>query len=223
MMRAISSVVVLAVLVVAAGQVRAGMIVSPTSVVANTLGDFDEFRDIGNTIDQSGLSLGFTSGVTDFDTYIGWSPTHAYDSSNPPNNAWFGASGNNTGHVDFDLGQQLNVLQLALWNDDYHGASSITISTSNDSAFGTSANVGTFTPYEHGNPNHDPLPAQVFDLTDSAARFVRIQINATYGHELTGWGEVAFDTSAVPEPTTALLLACGLAGLAAAGRRRSSQ
>ncbi|GAG44709.1 unnamed protein product [marine sediment metagenome] len=30
-----------------------------------------------------------------------------------------------------------------------------------------------------------------------------------------------FEVTAVPEPSTALLLACGLAGLAAAGRRRS--
>ena len=44
----------------------------------------------------------------------------------------------------------------------------------------------------------------------------------------TGWpvgGTISigidFNAAAVPEPTTALLLACGLAGLAAAGRRRS--
>ena len=56
---------------------------------------------------------------------------------------------------------------------------------------------------------------QVFDLTDSVGRFVRLSITSNYGGDLVQANELAFSTSPVPEPSTALLLALGLIGLAA--------
>ncbi len=204
----------------------ASIIFSPTSVVANSLGNFRGGRVIERTIDQSGLLTGFTSGVTDFNSYIGGNPLHEEDSITPSLNAWFGASGVTTGTVDFDLGQQLLIEQLALWNDDNHGASSITVFTSNDVSFGSSTNVGTFFPTDPTNPQNK-LPAQVFDLTDSSARYVRIQINSTHSSSnLVGWAEVAFDasaTAAVPEPGSFLVWSLfGLAAVAIRRRRTNS-
>jgi len=46
--------------------------------------------------------------------------------------------------------------------------------------------------------------------------------NAPYlGVTFSGWGQGSFSSEIVPEPSTALLLASGLAGLAVAGRRRA--
>ena len=68
------------VLIVAmAGQARADLILSPVSVIGNTLGQLpatspSDFSP-SNLINQAGLSATFNSGVTDFDTYLAGNPT----------------------------------------------------------------------------------------------------------------------------------------------------
>ena len=54
----------------AAASAHAGVILSPESVVANTMGEFGANFVDEHLIDQSGLSAGFVSGVTDFATLI---------------------------------------------------------------------------------------------------------------------------------------------------------
>jgi hypothetical protein len=204
---------VLAGVLVGTAPVAADNIFSPTAVTGNTMGNFDSSRHISFTIDQSGLSAGFTSGVTDFATYMAGSPTHTFDSATPPNSAWFSASGTPTGNIEYDLGQMLNIRQLVLWADDFHAPSAITVFTADNPAFTGATNVGSFAPSDPADTT--PLPAQVFDLTDSFNRYVRIQVTATHSTaQLTGWGEAAFDASvaAVPEPATLTVLGMGLVG-----------
>ena len=69
------------------GQAAASTIVAPVTVFATS--SFSPTRNdysIENTIDQSGLSLKYVSGVTDFDSYLASKPKHT---SNANGNEWF--------------------------------------------------------------------------------------------------------------------------------------
>jgi hypothetical protein len=72
---------------VCAGQVAASTIVAPVSAFSTS--NFVKPRSdysIENTIDQSGLSLKYESGVTDFDEYLAGKPQHT---SKADGNEWF--------------------------------------------------------------------------------------------------------------------------------------
>jgi hypothetical protein len=67
----------------------ASTIISPVTAVATSqfISSSGNDYSIGNTIDQSGLSLpSFISGLTDFDSYLASKPTHT---SNANGNEWF--------------------------------------------------------------------------------------------------------------------------------------
>ena len=179
------------------------------------------------TIDQSGLVGGYVSGVTDFDTYVALQPRHFGQSSFPPNFAVSPATLPEA--VDYDLGASFEILQLAFWNypfPDSAGPSSIEVFTSNDAAFAGGTLVGTFSPLNDGTGNDVAAGlnvVQVFDLTDTTARYLRINVLATPAGNGIGWSEVAFDVipSAIPEPQTYALLLAGLGLLGFAARRKA--
>ena len=162
----------------------ADLILSPTSVVSNSMGSFSTALDVGNVIDRSGLSAGFTSGVTNYSTYIAMAPTHM--SGLIPNISWQSASGNTTGNLVFDLGDIYNIERLAIWQGgsasiigssvQVHG---ITLETSEDIAFSSSTNVGSFNvPRQQGVSAYS---VRDFDLTDSFGRYVRLTIDSNHG------------------------------------------
>lgn len=69
------------------GKSWASTVVAPVTAVASSQSDSkNKDLSIGNTIDQSGLSLGYESGVTDFDTYWASKPEHT---SKSDGNEWF--------------------------------------------------------------------------------------------------------------------------------------
>ncbi len=170
------------------------------------------------TIDQSGLSSGYTSGVTDFDTYTSGIPTHTSNFGN----RWLFNQAGIPGTVDYDLGAEYTIETLAFWN--YGGSNNPTgiaintfnLFTSNDSTFGSSTNVGSFTSSSPGDPGVSPV--EIFNLTDSTARYVRMQITSHFGNgTFAGFGELAFETNAdadpIPEPSTYILFLTGLVGI----------
>jgi len=178
------------------------------------MGEFSASFPVENLINQSALSGTYTSGVDDFATTV------ATISHGQNVGEWASPVGTTTGNLDFDLGADLYVTQLVLW-DSRLGAgegdrsiNDFTVLTDTNQSFTSSTNVGTFT-----NPR-DVLDGTVFDLTDSSARFVRIQIQSNYGANLTQMGEVAFASgvAAVPEPSACAFL--GLIGVAIACCRR---
>lgn len=189
---------------------NAGLILSPITVLDSPAGTINA----GTTIDQSGLSAGFVSGVTDFATYIGTNPTHAIPG---PLNASSTPVDNLPGAFEFDLGGLFDIYDVALWNSfQGFGINSFDIFTATDVLFTTAINVGSFTAVD----TFAPMPVQVFSLTPSVGQFVRLNIYSNNGAGAVNLSEIAFDVHAVPEPGTLALLGIGLAGIGLARRRR---
>ncbi|MES2460965.1 MAG: discoidin domain-containing protein [Armatimonadota bacterium] len=208
----------------------AQVILSPTAVLQNTGGNFNSYAGIGQTIDQSGLSTKFTSGVTNFNSYIAGNPLH---STFYFGNEWFSSEGVTASTITYDLGAVYSVDRLALWNEEAAGINTLSVFTSTDPGLVTFTAVGNFTPTN--NPDSIPYPAQVFSLLTTNARYVRLSVTGPQvpndGTNLVGMGEIAFSTSAavtpnaVPEPSE--WLAMGMAGTSVCGlmvraRRRKS-
>ena len=179
---------------------------------------------VTNIINQTGLSSGYTSGVTDFDAYIAGIPTHTSQMGTD----WVSA-GNTTGYVDFDFGSVATIESIAIWNVSLTnpnrlntGVSRLGIYSSSTTDFTTSTFLGEFA---ISQPTANPTTAQVLSLSTAATgQYLRFDILSNYGSSTwTALGEVAFETAgnAVPEPTTILLLGAGLLGLV--GFRRKLQ
>lgn len=179
-----------------------GLILSPVSATASS--EFGTNFSITNTINQSGLSTGFNSGVDDFDTYLASNPTHTLAAAN---NEWFTARDVTNATVTYDLGNLFNINRLALWNEESSGIGSFNISVSTD-------NINYFNVASNLNPFDNPLddyPAEVFGFGASNARYVRFDISGCPqldpgGFNGCGIGEVAFGTTVgtteVPEPAS---------------------
>jgi hypothetical protein len=197
---------------------QASAIWSPTSATASSTWSPD--YAIGHTIDQSGLSAGFVSGVTNFDTYIGSNPIHTLVAAG---NEWFSADGVTSATITYDLGSVLTIDRLALWNEEFSGFGTGRISTSlDDSLFSSLTSISPI-----DSPSNLDYGAQIFSLGIVSARYVRFDISGCPqpngdATQICGIGEVAFSVGAnqVPEPTSLALLGLGLAGAAVIRRRK---
>ncbi|NEP38207.1 MAG: discoidin domain-containing protein [Okeania sp. SIO2G4] len=190
-------------------QAKAALIVSPVGATATS--EFTPGGEIGNTIDQSGLSIGFTSGVDDFDAYLGLNPIHSILFSG---NEWFTNFQGASQTVTYDLGSVLAIDRLALWNEEGAGIFSFNILSSND-GMNFSTVLSGVSPID--NPPNTDYPAEVIDFGSVVnAQFVQFEITAC-DPNVCAIGEVAFATAetaeSVPEPTFLLgLLAVGAFG-----------
>lgn len=205
---------------------------APASViVAPVAGTIDlggpGFGSLTDTFNQSGLSVGYTSGVTNFDTYIGSNPTHTFVSAGFE---WFSNVGTGTdqnpAQVTYDLGSVMTIDRMALWNEDASGIGTLDLYTSTD---GTN-----FTPLALGLLPTDNLfaayGADVFSFAATNARYVRLVMTDSPqpnpgSFDAAAIGEVAFrigEIQAVPEPTTlAVFSLMALGGLGITRRRKS--
>ena len=208
-------------LIAVAGQAEAGFIVAPVGVTANTMGT--NTGSILNTFNQTGLSAGYTSGSTDFDTYVASNPTHANLNAF---NGWSGLAGPVLGYIDYDLGSSMMLESLALWNQhNTNGITSLTVFVSSNIGFVGATNVGTFNPL-----SLNPITVQTF-ATPAVGQYVRLQVNSigSTGTNVN-LAEIAFEQGTttgtlLPEPTSLAIfgVGAGILGLCGVRRRKPIQ
>lgn len=199
----------------------AQVIVAPTSATINSGGPGD--GSINNTFNQAGLTSGYTSGVTNFDTYIATNPQHSLVFACCE---WFSAFGTSSASVTYDFGTALSLDALALWNEETAGIGTLDLLWSLD---GTSfSSLGVFNPTD--NPVSSDYGPQVFTFAPTGLRYVRFNMSNCPqnpgDYQACAIGEVAFRstdtvTPAVPEPGTwaMMLLGFGAVGFSLRGRR----
>ncbi|MEQ8963895.1 MAG: PEP-CTERM sorting domain-containing protein [Coleofasciculus sp. C2-GNP5-27] len=199
-------------------QAEANTIIQPQSASSN-LGDLGSFANINLSIDQSGLSTPYTSGVTDFDTYVSGNPTHSFIS-----NTWIsGSSG--PGSITFDLGNVFGLDGMAMWGTGgTFSVQNFDLFASETGADSSFVSLGSFVQnFESGADS-----AQVFNFGTTTAQFIRMDFLSNHGAGSgTGIGEVAFRTAEVtpepvPEPMTIFGLATTL-GFGALVNRKNSK
>ena len=188
----------LAVVTTLSGLAAHAFATSTTSAQSATT-DMGEMFPLVNLINQSGLSIPYTSGMTDFDAYLAGNPNH----SSSLGNAWVSSFGTTTGQIDFDLGSVLVVDRIAVWNfsaGSTFSTKNINVFASQQSDFSGAVNLGTF---KLNLPPPLVSQAQVISFSSTNARFIRFQILGNYGASTsTALGEVAFSTYSTAQSPT---------------------
>ena len=192
---------------------RSAVIVEPFSA-ASTMSVF--YGSPTYLVNQSGLSATYTSGVTDFSSFV--ASTTALTAV-----GYSFAASQTSGNIDFDLGSILSVDELALWGREYNSNQNVDafkLYASSDSSFTSPTLIGSFVNNPTGNNDTvSAVKADVFSFGSVTTRYIRLEIDSNYGGGFTTLDEVAFEETSVPEPATyGMLLVGGL--LLAAGRRR---
>ena len=175
---------------------------------------------IADTYNQAGLSAGYTSGVTDFDSFVaGTSHTLVF-----AGNEWFGNSGTTSANVTYDLGSVLSINKMALWNEESSGIGLLDLLISSD-GINFSTLLSNLAPTD--NPLADYL-ADVFSFATTSFRYVQLDMSRCPqvdpgSYPSCAIGEVAFNqVAAVPVPAAGFLLFGALGGLAALRRRKTA-
>ncbi|MCY7280614.1 MAG: PEPxxWA-CTERM sorting domain-containing protein [Sphingomonas bacterium] len=202
----------------------AQQIIAPVSATINSGGP--GFGLIANTFNQSGLSSNYVAGTTNFNSYLGTSPAHAYQFSG---NEWFSNFGVSSATVTYDFGTLLAISGMALWNEDAAGIGFLNVLTSSDGI--TFASLFSATPPD--NPINQNYGATIFTFGAISTRYARLEMSRCpqggNEFEYCAIGEVAFRAaevnSAVPESSTwaMMLLGFGAIGGALRSTRRRRQ
>jgi uncharacterized repeat protein (TIGR01451 family) len=168
---------------------NAGVVLQPAGATT-TAGEYGDQWVAVNAINQSGLSAGYTSGLTDFDTYIGSAPTHSVQSGN----TWFSAIGVTTGFFDLDLGGTHTIQSLALWNEsqtqgELQGVNAFDLYGDVNADFSTAVFLGSF------NATDGLTVAEVFEFVPTTMAYLRIDILSNHGASCcVGIMEIALET-----------------------------
>ena len=149
---------------------------SPLALKETGLGTFSsDATALTNLINQSGLTVPFVTGSTDFDSYF--APPNSNFSRNADGTKWQSDFSNVPfgGTVDFDLGNTYLVSKVAIWNIS---VKSLTVMISADPT-GPWLDAGKFSLSDQ--QTFVSLRATVLDLgAEHAGRYVRLSIESEY-------------------------------------------
>ena len=194
---------------------QASVMIDPISV-SSPSGDFGGAYALVNLINQSGLSVGYTSGVTDFATYTA---TTLHDSTSAGSPSGFTGAGGLPQTITFNFSGPISIGSIAIWAVQNVG--SITqFSLSGDGG----AIAGVFNAAADNGTGIDP--AQDFFFAPQLTSKITMTVLDTAGGPslFPGLGAVAFGSGgAIPEPTSWALMLVGFGGVGAAMRRRRTQ
>ena len=162
----------------AAFSAQAQVILSPTAVVANSMGSYASgtYTPV-ETINHSGLLTDFVSGVTNFDTYLASNPLHSLLATTE----FFATSGVLSGTIDYDLGALFKVDRMAFWDEESWGAKTVSIFGSTVSDFSSIVGFGTFslvdTPPNPSDGSTLDYSAQILTFSQASdVRFIRVTV-----------------------------------------------
>lgn len=196
----------------------AAVVLAPVSATVDFGGEAGEAYGIANVFDQSGLSDGYESGVTDFDAFVSYEPVHSASSAY---REWFGEIGQTTARIVFDLGAVYRLTSLALWNEEAGGAGRIVFSSLTQA-------------FADVSPTDNPGGARFygadrFDFAPVTTRYIVMEMSGCPQGEGAyagcSLGEIAFGgeaeaSAAVPEPASWAMMILGFGGVGAIVRRR---
>jgi len=146
---------------------HAGVIIAPVAATIDAGGPGS--GSIGNTFDQSGLSIGYTAGVTDFDTYIASGPTHTLTFGGYE---WFSNYGTTSATVTYDFGALVTISALALWNEESSGIGHLNL---------TAPSLGTIASVDPVDVPYGDYGAQVFNFAPVTTRYLTFEMSGCPG------------------------------------------
>ncbi|WP_337185335.1 PEPxxWA-CTERM sorting domain-containing protein [Phenylobacterium sp.] len=216
-MKSVLGAASLAAAILAAGSAQAAKIIAPVSVTASAGTAGAPLWVPSRMIDQTGLSVTYIPGVTEFEDFIAADPTHAY----APGTPWLSSGNTTSAFLTFDFGQVVRLGKLAYFDDPRTTASTLRLSAAG----------WTGAAFDVLDPDTHPARAQVFDFGFVETRYLTIEITgcnrpATGGGRWTGCGigELVFaegsPTAAVPEPAAWAMMILGFGAAGAVIRRR---
>ena len=129
-------------------------------------------------------------------------------------NAWAGSQ--STGNITFNLNGSYSLAGFSFWNlnnpGNTAGIKDVTVQSSTN---GTTWTTIAGAPTQFAIAANAPINPEVFSFSPVTASFVRFVVASNWGFaNATGFSEVQFDGTPVPEPSALLaLLAFGLGGV----------
>jgi len=172
-------------------------------------------------IDQSGLSIGYTSGVTDLASYLAANPEHL---SVPGVSGFFSNFRDPLGTYDLDLGGLFDVSRFVLWNDnDNNAVVGFNLFADDNAGFVSPTLIGAFTADPTLSISPDLMLPDLFSFAPVEASHIRFEITSNNGSGFFhAFGEIAFgrEEAVVDVPVPGSLALLGIGGLALLRRRR---
>lgn len=187
--------------------------------ITSPQGDFGGANALANIINQSSLSAGYTSGVTNFAVY-----TAATTSGQLTGAGFTATESNGPQQFTFDLGALFDIDGVAVWNTNSVGAiTRFEMYADNDDDFSNGVGALILGPSSLAT---NSASADVFSFGSTQTRYVHLQGLASLAPpDFYGLNEVVFRGQAagtqVPEPASLGLAALALAAAGAASRRRA--